>query len=204
MQEQARVAMEDKLAVLTTGLQKQAGKKSSRRLEDAIANLQSLERQSAIMQSPMIHRSPSPRRPAAATGGTPGSATRHDAEGLVSMRQRLAEMEERARERTRRQQQQPMTPMTPMTPPQQQQRDLTVSSTKRPDAEQSAEMQAAKQAMLSALCAGADTSSEELEQAVSALKKLVDEADSRDSPGVAEATVMLGAARTQLRRLQSS
>lgn len=120
------------------------------------------------------------------------------------MRQRLAEMEERARERTRRQQQQPMTPMTPMTPPQQQQRDLTVSSTKRPDAEQSAEMQAAKQAMLSALCAGADTSSEELEQAVSALKKLVDEADSRDSPGVAEATVMLGAARTQLRRLQSS
>eukprot|EP01046_Picozoa_sp_COSAG06_P042637 COSAG06_NODE_5462_length_3466_cov_2.305019_2_plen_199_part_00 len=198
------MAMEDKLAVLTTGLQKQAGKKSSRRLEDAIANLQSLERQSAIMQSPMIHRSPSPRRPAAATGGTPGSATRHDAEGLVSMRQRLAEMEERARERTRRQQQQPMTPMTPMTPPQQQQRDLTVSSTKRPDAEQSAEMQAAKQAMLSALCAGADTSSEELEQAVSALKKLVDEADSRDSPGVAEATVMLGAARTQLRRLQSS
>ena len=198
------MAMEDKLAVLTTGLQKQAGKKSSRRLEDAIANLQSLERQSAIMQSPMIHRSPSPRRPAAATGGTPGSATRHDAEGLVSMRQRLAEMEERARERTRRQQQQPMTPMAPMTPPQQQQRDLTVSSTKRPDAEQSAEMQAAKQAMLSALCAGADTSSEELEQAVSALKKLVDEADSRDSPGVAEATVMLGAARTQLRRLQSS
>ena len=198
------MAMEDKLAVLTTGLQKQAGKKSSRRLEDAIANLQSLERQSAIMQSPMIHRSPSPRRLAAATGGTPGSATRHDAEGLVSMRQRLAEMEERARERTRRQQQQPMTPMAPMTPPQQQQRDLTVSSTKRPDAEQSAEMQAAKQAMLSALCAGADTSSEELEQAVSALKKLVDEADSRDSPGVAEATVMLGAARTQLRRLQSS
>jgi hypothetical protein len=41
----------------------------------------------------------------------------------------------------------------------------------------------------------------ELEVAASALKRVVDQAD-EDASGLSEATVMLGAAQTQMRRLQ--
>lgn len=180
MQENARLAMEAKIECLTSGIQKQTGTKSSRRLEAAISSMKALERQAAIMQSPVVQRTASSR----------AFQDARKADGLDSMRQRLAEMERRARERTRLQSLQ-----------QQQQQQPDDSATEnRADVTQSAEMKAAKEEMLSVLCANG-VSLKELEVAASALKRVVDQAD-EDASGLSEATVMLGAAQTQMRRLQ--
>jgi len=179
------VAMEAKLASLTSGIQKQAGTNSSRRLEAAISQMKALERQAAIVQSPVVQRSVSSQ----SSGSKRSYGAPHSEDGLESMRQRLSDMERRARDRARLQSLQ-----------QQQQRQDDDPTDNRPGMAQSVEMKAAKQAMLSALCDNG-ASLKELEVAVSGLKHVVDEADAGD-PGLAEATVMLAAARTRMRRLQ--
>lgn len=179
------MAMEAKLASLTSGIQKQAGTNSSRRLEAAISQMKALERQAAIVQSPVVQRSVSSQ----SSGSKRSYGAPHSEDGLESMRQRLSDMERRARDRARLQSLQ-----------QQQQRQDDDPTDNRPGMAQSVEMKAAKQAMLSALCDNG-ASLKELEVAVSGLKHVVDEADAGD-PGLAEATVMLAAARTRMRRLQ--
>ncbi len=188
MQENARLAMEAKIECLTSGIQKQTGTKSSRRLEAAISSMKALERQAAIMQSPVVQRTASSR----AFQDARKAPQRED--GLDSMRQRLAEMERRARERTRLQSLQQQQQQR-----QQQQPDDSATEN-RADVTQSADMKAAKEEMLSVLCANG-VSLKELEVAASALKRVVDQAD-EDASGLSEATVMLGAAQTRMRRLQ--
>jgi hypothetical protein len=172
-----RSATENKLAVLVSGIQKHGSQKSTRRLEDAIANLHALERQSAVMHTQSSlrqQRSPLPR-------------PYQQDEDLRSMRQRMAEMEKRARERTQLRTMQ----------------SVGVSEGVPPGAgetagEQSRQMQVAKKAMLLALTDGT-ASSDDLAAAVTTLTKAVTEAG---GVGVAEATVMIGAAQTRLRQLQ--
>ena len=152
------------------GIQKQGGQKSTRRLEDAIASLHALERQSALMYTQQqLSLSP---RPAA-----------QKQEELASMRQRMAEMEKRARERAALSQ------------------SLPEGAPEAGKKKQSAEMQAAKKTMLAALTAGT-TSADDLEAAVAGLTNSMADAGGDGGAGVAEATVMLGAAQTRLRRLQ--
>ena len=182
--------MEAKLETLANGIQKQTGTKSARRLEAAISNMKALERQAAIVQSPLVQRSPAALRSRTAEL-SPSLPQRN--EGLESMRQRLLDMESRARDRAKLQllQQQHL---------KKDEEEATVSTNAAQA--QSAEMKAAKQAVLSALCASG-TSFEALEAAALGLKQIVEEA-SADDPGLAEAKVMLGAAHTRMRGLRGS
>ena len=90
--------MEAKLETLANGIQKQNGTKSARRLEAAISNMKALERQAAIVQSPLVQRSPAALRSRTAEL-SPSVPQRN--EGLESMRQRLLDMESRARDRAK-------------------------------------------------------------------------------------------------------
>ena len=169
-----------------SGIQKQGGQKSTRRLEDAIASLHALERQSALLHTQSSMQQQQQQQQQRSLSPRPAEQQ----QDLASMRQRMAEMEQRARGKAQlRAAQSKSVP------------EGVPEAGRKKQAQESAEMQVAKKTMLAALTAGT-TSAGDLEAAVAGLKKALTDGGG-DGTGVAEATVMLGAAQTRLRRLQA-